>query len=1122
MDNSIGDRATMPRRVGAAEGLSGERSLGERDTLPGQAAAPAGRRFRIGDVVLGRYRVTGELGQGGMGVVYRCFDETAGIDVALKALPHVVARDSGEMEEVRENFRLVAGLVHQNIASVKTLERDPATGDVFLIMECVDGINLRQWRKREGCASADGQRVGGVVLERVLPVLRQAAAALDFAHGQKIIHRDVKPANIMLRSDGVVKVLDFGLAAQIHTSLSRASQVRYGTSGTGPYMATEQWEGRRQDARTDQYALAVTAYELLAGRCPFENHDPAVLRQSVLKTVPEPVPGLTRAQNAALLRGLAKEPAARYTSCGEFAAALGKGKERTTWPYGVLLAAALGLGGYQAYRSYKAYFGKSEVPSPPVKIDIVAPDPEEVQRQAKKNADEAAEAKGQRDAQEYLAAKAEYERQHAQVAELLKRSGGVLWVQVEQKARRGVERRDTQQGASAYREALEGLAAAVAEARAAEGKEAQRARLSQAALEEARAAQKEERWDAAEMQADSVLKLEAGRPGAAGQPETPQAAEARRILAHARQKTAELKREQEEARRLKDAQDYRDAKADFERAYAQSSALLKQYGGVLWGQVERLCQKAEAAEQDDPVGGARDYQEALKRLPAAVEAAKVEVVRQKDAQDYLAAKADYGREFAPVGALLKQYGGALWKQVEQKVLEGAEKGDTQQGAGAYREAQAGLAGAVAEAREAERREARRAQQSAAALDLARAALKAGRWDEAKTQADSVLKLEAGRPFAAGPQKTPQEVEAGKLYEEAERESRKAVTIAEALATAQAAKRSGDWKAVVKAAEEVLALSPGHLAAAALKAEAEQNLPPSVCLKTLLEGREVAAKVVVGSTSFETPKSLTVRDGGQYKPLFTMNSGGRLYRAEMPFTVNWKGAKTFTVELREVREPIIGEAWVSPLTGMEFVWVKELELWVGKYEVTNGEYRRYNPRHTSLEDRGGSLDGDRQPVVYVSFEDAKAYAEWMSEKERWSAKKYQYRVISEKEWLACARCGTDREFPWGSKKQPTRGNYADLAAVSRYTDWRVIDGYNDGFAVSCPVERSGENEWGLFGIGGNVSEACASRSSGSSFGAWRGASWLSLSTDSLKCDQRETVGGAQSRNKAGGFRLVLTL
>ena len=219
--------------------------------LPARGAGPSTHRFKTGEVILGRYRVTGELGQGGMGVVYKCFDQTGGIDVALKALPPELSHNSAEMALVRENFQIIEQLHHPNIAAVKTLEQDAQTGDYFLIMECVEGMDLWRWLQQEG---------GQASLAETQAVLWHVAEALDYAHSQKIIHRDIKPANVIIRQDGAVKVLDFGLAAQIQTSLARVSQVNYGTSGTGPYMAPEQWRGQQQDAATDQYALAVLAY----------------------------------------------------------------------------------------------------------------------------------------------------------------------------------------------------------------------------------------------------------------------------------------------------------------------------------------------------------------------------------------------------------------------------------------------------------------------------------------------------------------------------------------------------------------------------------------------------------------------------------------------------------------------------------------------------------------------------------------------------------------------------------------------------------------------------------------------------------------------------------------------
>jgi len=288
--------------------------------------------FQSGRLLLGRYRMLGELGRGGMGVVCRCLDEVSGIEVAVKALPPEVSHSPAEMAEVRENFRMVERLHHPNIAAVKTLEREPATGAYFLVMELAEGADLSSWRKQQG---------GKVSLESCLAILRPIAQALEYAHSRKIIHRDVKPANVIIGPDGAAKVLDLGLAAQIQASLSRVSQAHYSAAGTPPYMAPEQWRGQRQTGATDQYALAVMAYELLAGRLPFETSDAVALRESVLRELPERPEGIAGGVWAALLRGLAKERDMRHWSCVGFVEALaGKGSFRET---SSKLALAVGL-----------------------------------------------------------------------------------------------------------------------------------------------------------------------------------------------------------------------------------------------------------------------------------------------------------------------------------------------------------------------------------------------------------------------------------------------------------------------------------------------------------------------------------------------------------------------------------------------------------------------------------------------------------------------------------------------------------------------------------------------------------------------------------------------------------
>ncbi|MBR6312115.1 MAG: serine/threonine protein kinase, partial [Oscillospiraceae bacterium] len=310
---------------------------------------------RVGDrLVGGRYEVLSELGRGGMGVVYRCLDGVSGIEVALKALPPEVAHNREEMEDVRDNFQLVSRLVHQNIAAVRNLEKGDSIGDYYIVMELVTGENLRQWMRRTR------REKGEITIDDAMPILRQVAEALDYAHGKKVMHRDVKPGNIMLSSDGQAKVMDFGLAAQIHSSLSHVSLAYHGTSGTQSYMAPEQWRGKAQGAAADQYALAVMAYEMLSGHLPFDAVDADVLKKAVLEETADPIDGLPESSNRALQRALSKNAADRFPTCGEFVDALSGAKASASssgalrWCLAALLVAVAILCSYK-YFNYRNF-----------------------------------------------------------------------------------------------------------------------------------------------------------------------------------------------------------------------------------------------------------------------------------------------------------------------------------------------------------------------------------------------------------------------------------------------------------------------------------------------------------------------------------------------------------------------------------------------------------------------------------------------------------------------------------------------------------------------------------------------------------------------------------------------
>lgn len=225
---------------------------------------------------------------------------------------------------------------------------------------------------------------------------------------------------------------------------------------------------------------------------------------------------------------------------------------------------------------------------------------------------------------------------------------------------------------------------------------------------------------------------------------------------------------------------------------------------------------------------------------------------------------------------------------------------------------------------------------------------------------------------------------------------------------------------------------------------------------------------------------------------------------------------------EAVHPNPGEDWTSPAAGVEFVWIGLLKMWVGKYEVTNGEYRKMKPNHYSDVYKGQSLNGNRQPVVQVNFYRAREFAEWMTQRDLASSNlvgNMHYRVPSEEEWMAFAGCGEEREFPWGKAMPPKYGNYADGSAKASFPDWPAIAGYNDGSAVACDVEKSGKNEWGLCGVGGNVWEPVSRDAAGKFFGTWHGGSWRYDNPNFLRCAYR-SARDAMSLESDFGFRLVL--
>lgn len=249
-------------------------------------AVPLESGFRIG-----QYEIAAAIGRGGMGEVYRARDTVLNRDVAIKVLPSPLALDPERLARLRREAQLLASLNHPNIAQIHGLEQTGTT--TAIVMELVDGPTL-----------ADRIVNGPMPLDEVLPIARQIADALIAAHEQGIIHRDLKPANVKVRSDGTVKVLDFGLAKSVddHASDSTRPSTLVTASptittpavtqvgvilGTAAYMSPEQAKGRAADKRSDLWAFGCIVYEMLTAKRAFDGEDVGDTLAAVIRGEPD-------------------------------------------------------------------------------------------------------------------------------------------------------------------------------------------------------------------------------------------------------------------------------------------------------------------------------------------------------------------------------------------------------------------------------------------------------------------------------------------------------------------------------------------------------------------------------------------------------------------------------------------------------------------------------------------------------------------------------------------------------------------------------------------------------------------------------------------------------------------
>jgi eukaryotic-like serine/threonine-protein kinase len=264
----------------------------------------------VGELIAGRYELEKLVGSGGMSNVFRAHDRLLERTVALKILHEQYTRDNDYVERFRREARAVAQLAHPNIVTV--IDRGEQDDRQFIVFEYVDGQNLKDLSARGPLDAGDAIRLA-----------LQVARALSFAHHRGLVHRDVKPQNVLLNEDGQAKVTDFGIAR----SLDVHGVTQTGTVlGTSDYIAPEQARGQKVDPKTDIYSLGAVLYELLTGEVPFAGDNFVAV---AMRHVQEPAPSLLERRpdcplrlDLAIQRAMAKDPADRFASMDEFCAEL--------------------------------------------------------------------------------------------------------------------------------------------------------------------------------------------------------------------------------------------------------------------------------------------------------------------------------------------------------------------------------------------------------------------------------------------------------------------------------------------------------------------------------------------------------------------------------------------------------------------------------------------------------------------------------------------------------------------------------------------------------------------------------------------------------------------------------
>lgn len=1206
-------------------------SIGNRDT---QAA----EQSFLGKI--DQYELVRELGGGGFGVVFLARDTTSGMEVAVKGLPPLVRNNAEELDQIRRNFALVAKLHHPNIASALVLH--PArnveyvseqvrqalrvlSGDTLMVMMYAPGVTLSKWRKQ-----FPDERVP---IAQALEICKQIASAIDYAHSEKVVHRDIKPANIMIETrrsgefaeDGqfrtsdkkkrdvshlFVKVLDFGLAAEIRSSMNRVSQIKGDTSGTRPYMAPEQWAGKKQDGRTDQYALAVLFYELVSGTVPFasafETGDPVIMMTAVETRTPDPLPELSYSQNAALARALSKKVDQRFVSCSSFVDVLTRGSasglrgmasqyipawlapaaEASLWllkhlntvrgvitdilsyvpPVSRLFDRVSGLflaprqtweairferlTIWDIYWNYLFVLAAIALWSP-AKIAIFS----KVDKEWK-----------------WLHLALHYVLLLVLILfisnlayRVLKRFGakggnllmfnvvgfslvpiffsslafdinvsmdkitwlwGIVWGSAV-----GYYLYLSYQGLTILMSfpPLKAVFCSIAVC-------SLMLFLYHKKNDAAALATEGVKSNCTNLVENIFGPPPIEEPGIEPLPIQPGETPAQKAIRIERErKLALLKKQEEKELKITNLlnQAQQQAKSGLwpellttadavlvldalnQKAKGYQTQAQKQIANTTTATINRLLNQAETQYNSKQwtalLQTAQDILQLDNQNSSAIEYAnqanrELADIGKLDRIKTLLDQAEQHYKLKQWDALRKTAKDILTLDVQNKKAIEYEKHANH---------------ALAEIEKLEK--------VTTLLVQAEQYYKRKQWDALCKTANDILTLDVQNRKAQEYKQMAEE----KLNEERElsliASEKKASQISTYRSLADQNFDTQQWTNLLSNANEILKLDSTSELASTYKKTAEHYLfAPFVKIVATLDGRDVKAKVVLEKEEYDTPVTLRLKAGTPNDLWVYLDKNNQRFEASKTITPDWKGEKSVDVpliatepKLTPSNAPERGKNWVSPSTGMTFVWIESKQIWVGQYEVTNGEYRKMDPSHNSATEKDVySLNGDRQPVVEVSYSEARQFAEWLTAKDAGNLHGCRYRLPSMEEFTDYIQCGDSyKTYPWGNNWPPRTekaGNYDDETAIDSSA---IENNYKDGHIVSCNVEASFENPWKLFGVGGNVWEACAKSATNQEFGGWRGASWKESTKKNITCLAKN--GSELMANSDSGFRLVLS-